>query len=220
MGGRKSENSRGWPLNSTPHSQLCLVEGPWPPSWCPLDEWGCPGISWLALVLGPSRCIVGWSLTQWLEYLDSLTIPQGWPFIVLVAQSCLTLCDPRDCSPLGSCVHGILQARILEWVAIPFSRGPSRPMDWTWVSHIADRFFNHRSHQGSPFFKGIIIFQQFTWLGSVQRTKCLCVWRALWDVWDAVNRLLCLAALEFCAALLEALWDQVDPFPPPPHLSL
>ena len=44
---------------------------------------------------------------------------------VLVAQSCLTLCDPMDCSPPGSSVHGILQARILEWVAIPFSRGPS-----------------------------------------------------------------------------------------------
>ena len=38
-------------------------------------------------------------------------------------QSCLTLCDPIDCSPPGSFIHGILQARILEWVAIPFSRG-------------------------------------------------------------------------------------------------
>ena len=42
---------------------------------------------------------------------------------VLVAQSCLTLCDPMDCSPLGFSVHWILQARILEWTAIPFSRG-------------------------------------------------------------------------------------------------
>ena len=41
---------------------------------------------------------------------------------VLVTQSCLTLCDPMDCSPPGSSVHGILQARILEWVAIPFPR--------------------------------------------------------------------------------------------------
>ena len=41
----------------------------------------------------------------------------------LVSQSCLTLCDPMDCSPPGSSVHGILQARTLEWVAIPFSRG-------------------------------------------------------------------------------------------------
>ena len=43
----------------------------------------------------------------------------------LVTQSCLTLCDPLDCSPLGSSVHGILQARILGWVAIPFSRESS-----------------------------------------------------------------------------------------------
>ena len=42
--------------------------------------------------------------------------------VVLVAQSCPTLCDPTDCSPPGSSVHGILQARMLEWVAIPFSR--------------------------------------------------------------------------------------------------
>ena len=42
-----------------------------------------------------------------------------------VAQLCLTLCDPMDCSPPGSPVHGVLQARILEWVAIPFSKGYS-----------------------------------------------------------------------------------------------
>ena len=42
---------------------------------------------------------------------------------VLVSQSCLTLCNPMNCSPPGSSVHGILQARILEWVAMPFSRG-------------------------------------------------------------------------------------------------
>ena len=45
------------------------------------------------------------------------------------------------CSPPGSSVHGILQARMLEWVAIPFSRESSRPRDLTWVSHIAGRFF-------------------------------------------------------------------------------
>ena len=47
------------------------------------------------------------------------------------AQSCLTLCDPMDCSPPGSSVHGILQARILEQIAISFSRGSSWPRDWT-----------------------------------------------------------------------------------------
>ena len=59
-----------------------------------------------------------------------------------VAQSCLTLCDPVDCRPPGSCVHGIFQARILEWVAISFSRGSARPKDRTLVSRIAGRRFN------------------------------------------------------------------------------
>ena len=52
-------------------------------------------------------------------------------------QSCLTLCDPVDCSPPGSSVHGILQARILEWVAISFSGGPSPPRDWSTVSYVS-----------------------------------------------------------------------------------
>ena len=46
-----------------------------------------------------------------------------------VNQSCPTLCDPMDCSPPGSSIHGIFQARILEWVAILFSRGSSQPRD-------------------------------------------------------------------------------------------
>ena len=57
---------------------------------------------------------------------------------VKVAQSCLTLCDPIDYT-----VHGILQARILEWVAFRFSRGSSQPTDWTQVSCIAGRFFTN-----------------------------------------------------------------------------
>ena len=58
-----------------------------------------------------------------------------------VAQSCPILCDPVDCSPSSSSVHGILQARILVWVAISFSRGCSRPRDQTQVSCIAGRRF-------------------------------------------------------------------------------
>ena len=54
----------------------------------------------------------------------------------LIAQSCPTLCDPTDCSPPGSSVYGILQVAILEWVAMPFSRGSSRPRDRTWVSSL------------------------------------------------------------------------------------
>ena len=68
---------------------------------------------------------------------------------VLVAQSCLTLCNPMDCSLPGSSVHGIFQARILEWVAIPFSRGSSHLRDQTRVSCIAGGLY-HLSHQGSP----------------------------------------------------------------------
>ena len=59
-------------------------------------------------------------------------------------QSCLTLCNLMDCSPLGPSVHAILQARMLEWVAIPFSMGSSRSRDWTqgtWDSCIAGGFF-------------------------------------------------------------------------------
>ena len=75
---------------------------------------------------------------------------QGIPFTLWrkkrkeseVAQSCPTLCNPVDCSLPGSSVHGILQARILEWVAISFSRGSSRPRDGTQVSRIGGRCFN------------------------------------------------------------------------------
>jgi len=58
-----------------------------------------------------------------------------------VAQSCLTLCNPMDYSLLGSSIHGIFQARVLEWAAISFSRGLSQPRDWTRVSCTADRCF-------------------------------------------------------------------------------
>ena len=59
--------------------------------------------------------------------------------------SCLTLCDPMDCI-----VHGILQARMLEWVAVPFSRGSSWPRDWTEVSRIASRFFTSWATREAP----------------------------------------------------------------------
>ena len=55
---------------------------------------------------------------------------------VIVAQSCPTLCDLVDYA-----VHGILQVRILEWVAFPISRGSSQPRDWTQASRIAGGFF-------------------------------------------------------------------------------
>ena len=65
----------------------------------------------------------------------------GASFRVRKYKLCLTLCDTRDCSPPGSSIHGIFQARILEWVAISFSRGSSQPWDQTWVSCMGGGFF-------------------------------------------------------------------------------
>ena len=68
---------------------------------------------------------------------------------VLVAQSCPTLCDPMDCSILGSSVHGILHARILEWIVIPFSRNLPNPGTEPGAPALqADSLL--LSHQGSP----------------------------------------------------------------------
>ena len=62
--------------------------------------------------------------------------------LCLIAQSYPTLCNPMDCSPSGFSVHGFLQGRILEWIAMPSSRASSQTRDRTQVSHIAGRFFN------------------------------------------------------------------------------
>ena len=71
-------------------------------------------------------------------------------------QLCPTLCDPMDCSPPDSSVHGILQARILEWVAMASSRGSSRPRDRNHVSYISyiGRWTILQCHLGSPVWKG------------------------------------------------------------------
>ena len=77
----------------------------------------------------------------------------SWWSEMLVHHSCLTLCDPTDYSLPGFSVHGILQARIPEWIVIPFSRGSSQPRDRTQVSCIAGRFFTvwatGKTNQGS-----------------------------------------------------------------------
>ena len=88
------------------------------------------------------------------SYLNHLTIYSSmdhqtsvyWSFTTCVharsvAQLCQTLCHPMDCSLPSSSVHGILQARILEWVAMSFSNRSAQPRDWTQVSWTADRFF-------------------------------------------------------------------------------
>ena len=59
------------------------------------------------------------------------------------SHSCVRFCNPMDCSPPGSSVHRILQVRVLEWIAISFSKGSSWPSDWTRVSYVAGRFLTN-----------------------------------------------------------------------------
>ena len=82
------------------------------------------------------------STGRWVKICLALT-SSAYPgcAVHLVAQLCPTLCNPMDCSSLSSSVHGTLQARILERVAFPFSRGPSQPRDQTEVCRITGRFF-------------------------------------------------------------------------------
>ena len=80
-----------------------------------------------------------WYLIQCTCCLNSLSTM--WKVKALVTQSCPTLCNSTEWSLPGFSVHGILQARVLEWVAITFSREFSQPRDWTRVSCIAGRFF-------------------------------------------------------------------------------
>ena len=94
---------------------------------------------------------------------------------VFVALSCLTLCNPMDYSLPSSSVHGILQTRILEWVAIPFSGGSSQQKEQTHVSCI-DRLILYRlSHQRSPYsvylFKNCLFFYLQTYVSIL-----LCIW--------------------------------------------
>ena len=95
-----------------------------------------------------SRCGFQSKGKRWLSWQEdsrkSISIhqlPFGVLLCVLLTPSCLILCNPMDCSLPGSFVYGILQARILEWVTIPFSKGSSGPRDRTQVSSIADEFF-------------------------------------------------------------------------------
>ena len=75
------------------------------------------------------------------EFQVNTPVSELLPIRHSVAQSCPAPCDPVDCSPPGSSIRGTSQARVLEWVAIPFSRGSSQPRDQTQVSFIAGRFF-------------------------------------------------------------------------------
>ena len=106
---------------------------------------------------------------------------------MLVTQSCLTLCDPMDCSPPGSSVHRIRQGRIMEWVAIPFSKGSSRPRDQTQVFY----------HQGSPVIlwckNGVLYIYVYT---HTHIYICMCV-NVCVCIFDVYHWFLSQSSLEF-----------------------
>ena len=83
---------------------------------------------------GPACGQRGAKTVTWLRQMSSYDLVNEISQKVLVHQLWPTLCNPMDCSPPGSSVHRILQARILEWVAISFSRGSSKPRNQTRVS--------------------------------------------------------------------------------------
>ena len=94
---------------------------------------------------------------------------------------CMTLCGPVVCSPAGSSVHGILQARILEWVAMPFSRGSSPPRDQTRASCVAGRFFTIWATMEAPnfLFLGFISWTQAEESGRMLVTFLLGMYRQM-----------------------------------------
>ena len=94
------------------------------------------------LSLCPSEC--------YLYSTGELSLPFKGVMGMLRHLSCLTLCNPMDCSPPGSSVHGILPAGILELVAMPSSKGSSLPQDWTHISCIVGGFFAHWATWEAP----------------------------------------------------------------------
>jgi len=117
---------------------------------------------------------------------------------VLVVQSCPTLCSPMDYSPPGSSVHGVLQARILEWVAIPFAVRFSRPRDWTQISCIGGRLFNHLSHQGSPLMQWLFVDGE----GCLFLHYC-CFFSALRNQWVEWFYLVVFCSWKACHVIIE-----------------
>ena len=112
---------------------------------------------------------------------------------VQVTQLCPILCNLMDCSKPGSSVHGILQARILEWAAVPFSRGSSQHRDWTQVSGTAGRFFT--------------VWATMEAWAPWNRYCSICVW---WAYPAAAAK-----SLQSCPTLC----DPIDGSPPGPAIS-
>ena len=103
-------------------------------------------------------------MNDWIFKRNYLAVELKTEFLILFAaaakslQSCPTLCDPIDGSPPGSPVPGILQARIMEWFAMPSSRGPSQPRNKTQVSQVAGGFFTFWATREAQEYLGSLSF--------------------------------------------------------------
>ena len=122
-----------------------------------------------------------------------------------VTQSCPTLCDPMDCNLPGSSVHGIFQARILEWVAISFSRGSSPPRDWTQISCIAGGFFANWATREAPFFHDFSNLNLFVLLSLAK------VFLSLLMIFSKSQCSTLLIFLHFPSSYLFLLWSLLFP---------
>ena len=111
----------------------------WFKGCCGLVAKSCLTLLWAHGLYSPPRLLCPWDFPRILEWMNECEI----------AQSCLTLCDPMDCSLPGFSVHGIFQAIVLEWIAISLSKGSSLPRDWTRVARI-DRWFFTTEPSGKP----------------------------------------------------------------------
>ena len=141
---------------------------------------------------------------------------------VLVIQLCPTLCNPMDCGLPGFCVHGIFQARILEWLAIPFSMGSSWPRDRTLVSCNAGEFFivlaTREAHMSIPISQFLLPHHFAPWypyeltreLDSNQIYLQLCCYRFIVSLLNNWNWLIAAAAtmsLQSCLTLCNPTED-------------
>ena len=112
---------------------------------------------------------------------------------VLVTQSCPTVCNSMDCIPPGSSVHGILQARILEWVAIPFSRGSTQPRSLAlqadplpfepWGKHILSVGENKRNYNDVSYFPALPFSIQCLWSQIDKVMGQISIWEMYFSSW-------------------------------------
>ena len=156
----------------------------------PMNIQGWFPLGWTGLVSSQSKGLSSILTRKWGE----------------VAQLCPTLCDPMDCNLPGSSVHGIFQARVLEWVAISFSRGSFWLRDWTQVSHIAGRLYR-LSHQGSLTCHNISQIRKIQGVYSPKKILFICDSRSPSKCYKHMLEII----IHFCEWNTVSFFDEISP---------